>query len=749
LAGRHCASSAAACSAEATPLPERVSGQQDPVLTAEDVSKIPAVRLRRVKGTVLDPSGAPVGGAQVSVVSRVGVEEQTVTSIAGTFELQSIEIPDAHLAITAAGFRTVTLPLAATVSVKLAIAPQVDAVAVVGSALDVSASQQGGSVDIIPREEIRTRNEPYAMDLLRYLPGVNFEQSGPAGSVASLFLRGGDSNYTLVEIDGAPVNAFGGGFDFAHIPAEALDGIDVIRGPQSAVYGSYANSGVIDFTTRQPGASPQLDVLAEGGTYGEHRFGITGSGTWLGFGILASGSRIDTNGPVENSDYHNRDALLNLTRRFGRQHLSLHALFDSNDVGEPGPYGSDPQNDFTGIDTVSREKNNFGEYGGHYEADFSGRVRAELLGSFFLENSGYTSPYGFSFDKELRGQGEARTVVSVTRHYIAAFGFVAGREDVTNTYISDANLDVFPIRRTDLAGYLENRFEFGGKLFLNAGVRAEWILTPSIPTDGYNRPFFPANTVSRANPKLSAAYAPSQGTRIHSSFGTGIRPPTGFELAFTDNPQLKPERVSSVDAGIERTLFRDVLRLDATYFYNRYYDLIVTLGGSLTALSHYESANLANSRAQGAEFSAKLRPARSVFITGSYTWLGTRILALDGAPNQAPIPFQVGQELVRRPENSGNIVATYARGRVTAGVTGYFRGRTLDEEPTYGATDGLFWDPGFANVGINLNYALGHGVTAYGNLRNALDQRYEEIFGYPSPRLNFVAGMKWSIARAK
>jgi outer membrane receptor protein involved in Fe transport len=702
-----------------------------------------------VRGTVVDPSGAPVGGAQISIVSRIGVEAQTVTSMAGTFELQSTEIPDAHLLITAPGFRTTTAPLEATVSVKLAIAPQVDSVGVVGSTVDVSASQQGSSVDIISREDIRTRNEPFAMDLLRYVPGAAFNQSGYAGAESSLFLRGGNSNFTLVQIDGAPINTFGGSFDFAHIPSEALDRIDVIRGPQSAVYGSYANSGVIDFVTRQAGASPQLDVLAEGGTYGEHRFGITGSGTFAGFGILASASRVDTDGPVQNSDYHNQDALLNISRRFGRQSFSLHGLFDSNDDGEPGPYGSDPKQTFTGIDTISRAKNNFGEFGGHYEIDISGRVREELFGSYFHENSGFTSPYGFSFDKEVRGQGEARTVVSVTRHYVASFGFVAGREDVKNTYISDATFESFPIRRTDLAAYLENRFEFGGKLFLNAGVRAEWILMPSIPTDGYSRPFFPANTISRANPKLSAAYVPAKNTRLHASFGTGIRPPSGFELAFTDNPQLKPERTRSVDAGIEQTMFRDFLRLDATYFYNRYYDLIVTLGGSLNTLSHYQSANLANSRAQGVEFSAALRPSRSLFVTGSYTLLGSRILSLDGTSNTAPLPFQVGQELTRRPENSGSVVATYARGHLTAGVNGYFRGKTLYEEPSYGATDGLFWNPGFANVGINLNYALGHGVTVYGNLRNALNQRYEEVFGFPSPRLNFVAGMKFSIARAR
>ncbi len=704
----------------------------------------------QVKGTVTDPSGAPVSGAQISVVTRVGVGAQTVSAANGSFEFDIADIPDARLVVTAPGFSTQTLQAAPTVAVRLEIAPQVDSVRVVGSAIDVPASMQGGSVSIVPSEEVRQRNEPYAMDLLRYLPGMEFNQSGAPGSVSSLFLRGGDSDFSLVEIDGVPVNAFGGSFDFAHIPAEAVESVEVIRGPQSSVYGPYANSGAINFITRQPGAAPELDVLAEGGTFGEHRFGITGSGTVAGFGIAASVSRIDTDGPVDNSDYHNQDALLNVTRRFARQSISLHADFDFNNAGEPGPYGSDPKDDYTGIDTISRSRNNFGDFGLHYEADLSERVREEVFGSFFVDNSNYASPYGGSFNKDMRWQGESRTVVSVTRHYTAAFGVSAGREENKNTYISDANFETFPLVRTDLAAYWENRFEIGNRLFLNAGVRAEWIETPAVPTDGYSRPFFPANTVSRANPKVSAAYALRPGsTRLHSSFGTGIRPPSGFEIAFTDNPQLKPERTRSVDAGIEQKLFGNLLLLDATYFYNRYYDLIVTLGGSLAQLSSYESANLANSRAQGTEFSASLRPGRRLFVTGSYTLLGTRILSLDGSTGLAPLPFQVGQPLTRRPRNSGSIVAAYSRGRVTGDVTSYFRGKTLYEEPTYGATDGLFWNPGFVNVGVNLNIALAHGVTAYGSLRNALDRHYEEVFGYPSPRLNFVAGLKWKIAKGK
>jgi outer membrane receptor protein involved in Fe transport len=140
---------------------------------------------------------------------------------------------------------------------------------------------------------------------------------------------------------------------------------------------------------------------------------------------------------------------------------------------------------------------------------------------------------------------------------------------------------------------------------------------------------------------------------------------------------------------------------------------------------------------------------RWAFVTASYTLLETRILSLDGANQVAPLPFTVGQQLTRRPENSGSVVASFTRGRVAANVTGYFRGKTLYEEPSFGASSGLFEDPGFANVGINLNYAVGHGLTAYGNLRNALNRHYEEVYGFPSPRVNFVAGLKWTIAKAR
>jgi outer membrane receptor protein involved in Fe transport len=702
----------------------------------------------QVKGTVIDPSGAPIPGAQLSVVGRVGVEAQTTASSTGAFELEAVETAGAKLVVTAPGFSTRTLPLEREVTVRLEIAPQIDSVRVVGSAIDVPASQQGGSVNVISRQEIRQRNQALAIDLLREVPGLAFSQTGATGGVAGLFIRGGYATFNLVEIDGVPVNAFGGNFDFAHIPAEALDRVEVISGPQSAIYGPYANSGAINFVTREADSPPAIDILAEGGSNYERRFGISGAGRLAGFGIAASASSLATDGPVANSGYRNEDLLLNVTRHFRRQMLSLHGDFDSNQTGEPGPWGSDPKHTFTGIDTISRSKNNFSDYLAHYQADLGDRVREELFGTFFLNNNGYQSAYGFAFNRDLRAQGEARTIVSLTPHYTAAFGVSDGLEEIRNSYITDADYQTFPIRRRDTAVYLENRWELGGRLFLNAGVRGEFIHTASIPPDGYSRPFFPAQTISSANPKLAAAYVWGR-TRWHSSFGTGIRPPAGFDLAYTNNPALKPERTRSFDAGVEQRLFHDRLALDATYFYNRFYDLIVTLGGSLSQLGLYQTDNIANSRAQGAEFAAKLRPARWVFVTAWYTRLKTEILSLNGSANLAPAPFQAGQELLRRPADSGAVVVTFTRGKVAADLTGYFRGSVLDVEPAFGATNGLYRNPGYANVGININYALGRGLTAYGNLRNALNRHYEEVFGYPSPRLNFVAGMKWTLSKGR
>jgi outer membrane receptor protein involved in Fe transport len=674
-----------------------------------------------------------------------------------------LQIPDENvtsLVVWATGFENFTVSMGPDVGqqpllVRLKIAPRVDSIQVSGTTIDTPASQQGSSLSLIPRAEIQRRNEASALDLLRYLPGLTVVQTGTRGSLASLFVRGGDNKFNQVQIDGVPVNDFGGDFDFAHVPTERLESIEVVRGAYSAVYGSYANSSVINFISRPPESSPNLDFVAEGGTYRERRFAVGGGGMLKGYGLSAYASRLDTNGPVANSDYRNENLSLNIGRNFGTQRLTLRANFNSHEKGFPGPYGSDPARHFSGPDLISRGNTDFSNYLVHYQIDPSARVRQELFGMVFLSNTHFINPSSNSFNKDLRGQFEARTIVSIRPNNTLAMGLALAREEVKNTFISNDCAQTFPLRRNQAGIYVENRWQLGARWFFNSGLRTEIIDTPAIPGNTvFRRPAFPSHTTTKVNPKVAMVYVLRQdredafgATRVHTSFGTGIRPPHGFAIAFTNNPALKPERTASVDIGVEQRLLHNRLSVETTYFYNRYYDLIVVLSGSLTHLSSFQSDNLANSRAQGVETEVRLRLLRGFSISGNYTFLDSEILALDGSSAVAPRFFRVGQPLVRRPRHSGGFVSSFQYGRLSVDFTGYVRGKTLDVEPNFGAFGGLFANPGYLNLGLNLNYRLARGLTLYTNARNLLNRSYEDVLGFPALKFNFVSGIRWNFSR--
>jgi outer membrane cobalamin receptor len=708
-----------------------------------------------LQGTVVDPTGSPIVGAQVAAVNQVGVIVAQITDDQGHFDFNvSPLFENYQLRVTASGFQMVTVGAGASM-IQLAIAPQSDSIRVTGSAIDIPASQQGTSVSVITSAEIRDRNEAQTVDLMRELPGMVFAQDGARGSVADLFVRGGSSNYNLVELNGIPINSFyyGGLFDFSQIPSDFISEIDVARGPQSAVYGSYAIGSVVNFVTRSPENGPALDIVAEGGTHEENRFAVSGSFLTHGWGFAGSGSSLLTNGPVQNSDYRNDNIFLSGEHRWYTQNLFVFGNFNSNNAGEPGPYGSNPQGLYPGLDLISRSKNNTPTGGLHYQDDFTSNVRLDVTAGFALNNSFYISPYGDSFNKDIRPYGDARGTWKVFSFWTLAAGFVYAREEMKNTFVQTVNLNPFDLRRDNEGIYFDNHFSLlQNKLFLNIGLREELYQTGYIPSNIDNYPVspnIPARDYSRLNPKISGVYMLSPNERLHASYGTGIRPPGGGDLAFTDNPDLKPERTESYDVGIEQRFLTNKLSLDATYFHNDYRDLIVSLGGSLSTLSQFYTDNLGKANAKGVEVSAKFRPNNWISVSANYTWLETEALALTGGIGLVQQYFYLGQPLLREPKQSGSALLNFHYKKVDANLTGYFRGRDLDVEPNFGASAGEYWDSGYVNVGINVNYRVRSNLTVYGNLRNALDRHYEEIYGFPAPFLNVVAGVKWSLARAR
>jgi outer membrane receptor protein involved in Fe transport len=718
-----------------------------------------------IQGTVLDPDGKAVPRASVNLSTPTEVLQQSQSDDSGMYSFTGLPAGTYRVAASAPGLGASTDDLELQpgemrrVDVPLKLSAVNQGVVVSAALGDVPAAQTASSVSVITADDIADHDAQGVADMLREVPGVTVADSGRRGGVTSAFIRGGNSNYDLVMVDGIPLNQFGGGlsFDFSPLPTDGVAQVEVVRGSQSALYGSDAVAGVVNIVTNKETGPPEFTGVLEGGSYDTYRLATGAGGEYRGFSWAYDLSRLDSAGVVTNDNYRNQSAIVSLGfSRSPRRQFDFHFFGDANSAGVPGPYGSDPDHLFPGIDTVSRDKQYLYGYQLSEIEQISSRVRQVSTVSVATDRFYFISPYGNSFENDLRIVANTRSEITIAPSDVLAAGFEYGRQQYEDTYVVGPDSNPFVLPRTTLAFFAEDRWRPGGRWAVTLGVRVDNIDTGALLQDpNAPRPFIPANSITQVNPRGSLGYllhaASSQSswgaTRLHASSGTGIRAPNGFELGFTNNPDLKPERSITTDAGIEQRFLQDRASVDVTYFYNSFRDQIVTLGGSLQNLSTFSSANLNNSRAQGIEFSVRLRPWRSLEASAQYTWMDSRILALDGSA-LAATPFQVGEPLLERPRNSAAYDVTWRRGRLRLNTNGYVRGSALDLEPNDGAyacMEGLqclFTDKGYvlANVGVALRTVA--GVEIYAQVNNLLNEKYEEVLGYPAYRLNFMSGIR-------
>jgi outer membrane receptor protein involved in Fe transport len=284
-----------------------------------------------------------------------------------------------------------------------------------------------------------------------------------------------------------------------------------------------------------------------------------------------------------------------------------------------------------------------------------------------------------------------------------------------------------------------------------AGLRIEQVRHDPIEGDPVSfspRPAFAARSEAKVNPKVAVGWTVRQAgstgdwTRLRFSAGTGFRPPSVFELAFTNNPDLKSERSRSIDVGVEQGLAGGAVVLEATAFFNRYDDLIVAVAPSLRDASQFATDNIANSRARGIEVSAAMQSSGGLSMRASYTWMATGVLAVDGLPDQAPSPFAVGDRLLRRPRHQGAIDAILVRGRGSAFARLTTRGNVLDVDPSFGAFGGMYTADGFATIDLGASMRLWRGVELLGRIENVADGAYEEALGFPAPGRRGMIGVR-------
>ncbi|HEY0704995.1 MAG TPA: TonB-dependent receptor [Candidatus Acidoferrales bacterium] len=719
-----------------------------------------------ISGTVFDPDGRPVAGARVTLLYAMAQFEERPTNGHGQYRFDGLRGGHYEIVATSSGFDQLPEGVelredeqhASDLHLKLSALRDVVVVsAEPGGAL---TSQIGSSVSVVGSGEIQDRGAQAALDVLRGLPGVEINQSGGRGTVTSAFIRGGDSNYNLVLINGIQLNDFGGGFDLAPLSAEGVQQIEVIRGPESALYGSNAVAGVINIETIRGDGPSHFSFLGEAGSLYTWRMATTGAGLDKGFSWAYSMSRIQTRGQIQNDGYRNQTSTVSLGySRSPRRKFNVNFFGDAGAVGLPGPWGSDPDGLFPGRDKATHQNQNLFGYQAQETELVSSRFQQVTTVSVSTDRITFDSPpfpdgEGDSFTNNLRVVANTRSEIAIAAKDTLVAGFEYDRDQFKNAFVENAGDAPFFLGRNSYAFFAENRWTPGDRWFINTGVRVDDIRTNMVPANNdTGQPGIPANTVAKVTPRISAAYLARTtdghdffgGTRLHASFGTGFRAPDGFELAFTNNTGLKPEESISFDAGVEQRMAGDKAILDVTYFYNRFKDQIVSTGDLPT---NFDSENIGRSRAYGLETTVRLHPIRSLEFSGSYTWLNSAILALDGFPGTVVDPFTVGEPLLRRPHNSAGFNATWTKKRLMLNMNGTIRGAVLDIEPNDGtfACDlmlmCIFRNHGYELLNAGFSYRLPKGVKIYGRLNNFLNQRYEEAFGFPSLRLNFIAGFK-------
>jgi len=581
------------------------------------------------------------------------------------------------------------------------------------------------STTVLKGADLRARGIRTVSDALRLVPGAAVVETNSYGSQTSVFLRGGESDYTKVLIDGVPQNAPGGTFDFSNLSTENIDRIEVVSGPVSVLYGSDAVSGVVQVFTRTGRGPAQALLEARAGTYGTADVGLRAGGGGDGASYSIGASRFSSDGSLPlNNAYRN-------TTFNGQFRLRPDAATEATLSVRYGDALYHFPTDYTGASSskFQHQLDRGPTAGLDVSRILSPVIEVHLDGTWHRDNYQYSvvpndstdfvnSPYASSDWVTRQGLG-ALAVAHLSAGDVLTAGTTFEHQQMTGTTLGGTKM------RDDGAGYAELVTGLDRALSLTAGVRID-----------DNQRFGTYGTY-----RAGASYALAADTRVHASVGTAFKEPSLFQnyaTGFTvGNADLKPEHARSWEAGVEQSLGGDIVAR-VTYFNQQFRDLI---NYNPKGPANYN--NVPASWARGIEAGVRTRLGSWGTLSASYTYLQTRVTAGDTGSTAL---FRTGEPLVRRPAHSGTLAATAGiPGGGSAGVTLTYVGRRQDTDFNAGHR---VWLPPYGRVDLSAQYPLRMlvpGFTLEARIENAMNARYDEVVGFPSRGRTIVFGGSWTV----
>jgi len=592
----------------------------------------------------------------------------------------------------------------------------------------IEAAKLGSAVTVITGCELEQRQIRHAADALRSVPGLAVSQSGGKGSFTQIRIRGAEGNHVAVLIDGVEVNSLDSGeFDFSTLLTADIERIEVLRGPQSGIYGGNALSAAISIITKKGAGPAQVSVSAEGGSFETKELSANASGGGERGYFSVSAVTRETEG-FNASRGGGEDDGSEQQAIFLRGGVTVTDNFRIDAIGryQENDVDIDEDADFDGVlDDVggiaSLREQTMGRVAATLDL-FDKRFTQKAFADYFEDDlSSNSSVFGASFNESQRRQYGYQADVKFdapaflqAKH--ALTGLLDYREENFNT--SGAPGQTFEREQTGLVG--EYRGEFLDRFFVTANVRQD-----------YNDAFEDATTY-----RTTGAYMLREsGTRFHASYGKGITNPTFFDQfgvfgGFVGNPDLAPEESIGWDAGVEQSFLGGKIVLDVTYFQADLENEIVFLslpGGQFTNVN-----SDGTSEREGVEVTATVKPLDGLTIAGNYTYT-------DSTDPQ-------GDREVRRPDHAASLNAAYAfadgRALINFGVA--YNGEMDDNVFSFPLQRVTLDD--YLLVNISGSYKIDEKITLFGRVENALDEKYEEVFGFSSTPVAAYGGVKITFA---
>jgi vitamin B12 transporter len=606
-------------------------------------------------------------------------------------------------------------------------AEELDDIVVTAYRGQTDIAKSGSAITVIPGDKINNASPGSLADVLRQVPGLSVTQTGGPGGTTEVSIRGAEAGHTLVLIDGVRVNDPASArnlFDFAVFSPTDIERVEILRGPQSALYGSDAMGGVINIITRKRTGKLSASVGVEGGSYGTVAGNAVAGGSIGPVNLSVSGTAFSSDGFSRVGDRDNGEA--DATRKYAG---TARGSYDSGE-GQGFSFGvtayrqqseldkgSKPTDDLPGYERDRDVITGFGRF--DFEA-FDGRLNnqitlfgAETTSAHYEALPRTTNSRGTNYGVEYQStldMGDAGSLI-----WGARAEKEGGRQSIS---VASGTTSSFDDERTLLAVFALQQFTLFDNLNISIGGRYD----EDIDGEGF------------LTGRTTAAYLMDQtGTKLRGSFGNAAKRPTMFQLfdAQFGNPDLVDEESWGGDIGIDQELFDGRVTVSATGFYNKFTNLIEFQSESPPDYPRSSYYNVKSAETSGLELSAEAELWPSVLkATGSYTYL--RATNLD-----TELP------LSRRPENSGSLTLTYTGiENFEFGVTAIFVGERFNNDAKTAAA--LVPLEGYTKIDLNASYRLNPQTTLYGRIENLTDVLYEDAFGYNNAGLSAYAGLRWT-----